>query len=190
MSMTMVPSRNGRTAVILLGLSLGMVGMAYAAVPLYDLFCRVTGYGGTTQIAQSENVAVLERVMKIRFSANTHRDMSWQFKPAQIAQTLKIGEQGLAFYEAHNPTNQIITGTASYNVTPHKAGLYFIKIECFCFTEQTLLPGETVLMPVTYFIDPEIVEDVGLDDVSEVVLSYTFFVLDEDAIETGTGVAD
>ncbi len=158
----------------------GMVGMAFAAVPLYQLFCQVTGYGGTTQQAEAASDIVLDRDMKVRFLANTHRDMPWQFKPVQNSQKLKIGTQAIAYFEAYNPTDKPITGTATFNVTPHKAGEYFAKIDCFCFTEQTLQAGERVKMPVVYFIDPLINEDINLDEVTEIGLSYTFFVLKED----------
>jgi len=161
---------------VMLGLgAVGMVGMAYAAVPLYQLFCQVTGFGGTTQVAQASDHAVLDRTMKVRFMANTHRDMPWEFKPSQSEQVIKVGENTLAFYEATNNTDETIVGTAIFNVTPHKAGVYFSKIDCFCFTEQVLKPGQRVDMPVTYFIDPEIADDPHLDEVTEIVLSYTFF---------------
>ncbi len=175
-------SKNNGFLVGLLLLPALMVGVAYAAVPLYQLFCQVTGYGGTTQIADQNNTAipVLDREIKVFFTSSTHRDMPWEFKPVQASQTLKIGEQGLAFYEAYNPTDQVIKGTASFNVTPHKAGSYFMKIDCFCFTEQILQPGERVQMPVTYYIDPEIVEDDGLNDVTDMSLSYTFFLLEDE----------
>ena len=171
----MTASRNNRTALVLAGVVVGMVGMAYAAVPLYQLFCQVTGYGGTTQVAEAIERPVLERVIKVRFSASTHRDMPWEFRPVQLMQQPRVGEQMLAFYEARNQSDAAITGTATFNVTPHKAGAYFSKIECFCFTEQTLAPGARADMPVTYFIDPAIMDDPGLDDVREIVLSYTFF---------------
>ena len=171
----MTNSKNNRTALVLAGVAVGMVGMAYAAVPLYQIFCQITGYGGTTQVAQAAERPILERVIKVRFSANTHRDMPWNFRPLQGMQRARVGEQMLAFFEATNPTAQVITGTATFNVTPHKAGAYFSKIQCFCFTEQTLAPGERADMPVTYFIDPAIMDDPGLDDVKEIVLSYTFF---------------
>ena len=185
--MTAVAARNNRMAGMVVGVVLGMVGLAYASVPLYELFCRVTGYGGTTQRAELLDTEVIDRDMRVRFSANTHRDMPWDFKPQQVAQTLKVGEQGLAYFEAHNPTNQTIVGTATYNVAPHKAGTYFAKIDCFCFTEQVLKPGETVVMPVVYFIDPLIEEDRNLNEVTEVTLSYTFFVMDDADVETVTG---
>ena len=160
---------------------IGMLGMAYAAVPLYRIFCQVTGYGGTTQVAENQDqVVVLDRDMKIRFMANTNKNIPWEFKPVQKMQTLKVGEQGLAFFEAYNPTDRTITGTATFNVTPHKAGQYFVKIDCFCFTEQVLKAGERVQMPVTYYIDPYIDEDSGLDEITEVSLSYTFFELKDE----------
>lgn len=185
--MTSVAAKNNRIAGIVVGVVIGMVGLAYASVPLYELFCRVTGYGGTTQRAELFDANAIDRDMRVRFAANVHRDMPWDFKPQQVAQKLKVGEQGLAYFEAHNPTNKTIVGTATYNVTPHKAGTYFAKIECFCFTEQVLEPGESVVMPVVYFIDPLIEEDRNLNEVTEVTLSYTFFVMDDEESETVTG---
>ena len=185
--MTAVAQKNNRVAVIVMSVVVGMIGLAYAAVPLYDLFCKVTGYGGTTQRAELFDAQVIDRDMRVRFAANVHRDMAWEFKPEKSMQKLKVGEQGLAYYEAYNPTSKTITGTATYNVTPHKAGEYFAKIECFCFTEQTLKPGERIMMPVVYFIDPLIDEDRNLNEVTEVTLSYTFFVTDNEDGETVTG---
>lgn len=172
----MTGTKNNRVAMVLGLVVIGMVGMSYAAVPLYRIFCQITGFGGTTQAADaSEQTPILERQIKVRFMANLNQDMPWQFQPVQASQTLKVGEHALAFFEAANLTGEEITGTATFNVSPHKAGLYFNKIECFCFTEQTLKAGERVDMPVTYFIDPDIVDDPNLVDVNEVVLSYTFF---------------
>ena len=173
---------NQRTATWVVALVIAMVGMAYAAVPLYDLFCRVTGYGGTTRVAEDFSaVTVVDRDIKIRFNAATHRDMLWEFKPVDLGTEVKVGERAMAYYEAYNPTNRTITGTATYNVTPHKAGPYFTKIDCFCFTEQTLKPGERMVMPVLYYIDPAIMDDSSLDRTHEITLSYTFFVQDEGA---------
>ncbi|MFC3053467.1 cytochrome c oxidase assembly protein [Kordiimonas pumila] len=156
----------------------GMVGMSYAAVPLYNLFCKVTGYGGTTQKVELASSGVIDRPITVRFVANTNQDMPWDFKPMQVKQKMKVGEQSLAYFEAYNPTNQTLVGRATYNVSPHKAGSYFSKIECFCFTEQILKPGERVEMPVVYYLDPEMDQDINLDEVTEVTLSYTFFLLD------------
>ncbi len=171
-----VQQRQHRTVALLLaGLVVGMVGMAYAAVPLYDLFCRVTGYGGTTNTAEMAPAAVIDRTMTIRFDSNINRGLAWEFKPVELSQEIKVGESGLAFYQARNLTNETLVGTATYNVTPQSAGYYFNKIDCFCFTEQVLRPGETVDMPVTYFVDPEIEDDKNLDHVTTITLSYTFY---------------
>lgn len=177
------PKKSARLAVALFGVVFGMLGLAYASVPLYDLFCRVTGYGGTTQQADIAPDVILERNMTIAFDSNTSKDMPWQFKPVKRTVTLKVGETGIAFYEAYNPTNRTITGTAAFNVTPQKVGQYFTKIDCFCFTEQTLKPGERVDMPVTFFVDPEIDQDVNAKDVETITLSYTFFILDDEDSE-------
>lgn len=170
--------KNARTAMIVAAVVAGMVGMSFAAVPAYRAFCQVTGFGGTTQRASAEARETLARQMTIRFDGNTAEDMPWRFKPEQVSQTLHIGETGLAFFEAENLSDHPVTGRATFNVTPTKAGIYFKKIECFCFTEQTLAPGEKVSMPVTYFIDPEIADDAYLDDVETVTLAYTFFPWD------------
>ena len=182
-------TKNNRSALILGGVVFGMVGMAYAAVPLYEIFCQVTGYGGTTQIADNANVVAIDRDMKIRFTANLNSQMPWDFSPVQNGQEIKVGERAMAYYEAFNPTKKRITGTAVFNVTPFKAGEYFSKIECFCFTEQTLEPGERVQMPVTYFVDPAIADDPNLDDVTEIVLSYTFYLADVEDSETAAKTA-
>lgn len=156
------------------GLVTFMGAMGFAAVPLYDWFCRVTGYGGQTQVATGKAHEVLERTVKIRFDANTERGMPWEFRPEVTQIELKIGETGLAFYEAHNPTSRPVAGTASYNVAPFSAGVHFIKIDCFCFEMQVLQPGETVKMPVTFYVDPDIVEDQEAKHVTTITLSYTF----------------
>jgi len=176
-------SSNKRVALLCGGLALGMVGMAYASVPLYRIFCQVTGYGGTTQIADGPAGAVLTKKINVEFDANVNRDLDWNFKPVQHKITLKIGEQALAFYQARNTSKQTITGTAVFNVTPPLAGKYFNKIECFCFSEQTLTPGQSVDMPVTFFIDPEIVNDKDLAKLKTITLSYTFYEADKDEKE-------
>lgn len=164
-----------RTLIPIVGTVLGMTAMAWAAVPLYDWFCRVTGYGGTTQQAVAAPDVILDRTVTVRFDASVSSGMPWAFKPAQTTQDIRIGETGLAFYEATNPTDRPVTGTASFNVTPLSMGAYFSKIECFCFTEQTLQPGESVMMPVTYYVDPEMVDDFETESVHTITLSYTFF---------------
>ena len=161
-----------------------MGGLAWASVPLYDWFCRVTGYGGATNVAESGSETILDQTIKIRFDASLERDMPWEFKPMQREMEIRIGETGLAFYEAHNPTNRPIAGSSSYNVTPFEAGGYFVKIDCFCFQEQILQPGETVMMPVTFFVDPEIVDDRDAKYTHTITLGYTFYQIDMPDDET------
>ena len=170
-------TRNGRTALGLLVVVAGMGSFAYASEPLYRLFCQVTGYGGTTQIADKTIPAaeVVDRVVAVRFDANVNRKLPWRFEPVQKEIRVKIGEQTLAFYEATNISDKPLVGTATFNVTPYKAATHFSKIDCFCFTEQVLRPGQTVQMPVSFFIDPEIVKDKDADDLATITLSYTFF---------------
>lgn len=173
-------AKSKRLAGILFLVAVGMVGLSFASVPLYDLFCRVTGYGGTTQRAEVESDEVLDKQITIDFDANTSRDMPWNFKAVERKVKINIGQTGIAFYEASNPTDKTITGTASFNVTPQKVGQYFTKIDCFCFTEQTLKPGEKVDMPVTFYVDPEITRDINTQEVETITLSYTFFITDEE----------
>lgn len=159
----------------------GMVGMSYAAVPLYQMFCQVTGYGGTTQRANAAPDTVLAQKILIRFDANTSRKLDWKFRPKQHTVELKIGETALVAYEAQNTSSERLVGTATFNVTPEAAGIYFNKIECFCFTEQALKPGEKVDMPVTFFIDPEFATDPETRNIKEITLSYTFFPMKDDS---------
>jgi cytochrome c oxidase assembly protein subunit 11 len=183
-----------RTVVPLIGVILGMAAMAWAAVPLYDLFCRVTGYAGTTQVADAGADRVLEQTVTVRFDASTERGMPWEFRPVQTRMKVRIGETALAFYEAYNPTGRPVAGTASYNVSPFSVGGYFTKIDCFCFTEQVLEPGERVQMPVTFYVDPEIVDDAETAGVNTITLSYTFYETELDGrtalrqTETDAGV--
>ncbi len=167
-----------QTLVQTVGVVLFMGSLGWAAVPLYDLFCRVTGYGGTTLRADSATGEILDQTVTVRFDASLARDMPWQFRPMQREMTVRIGEVGLAFYEAHNPTDRAVAGSASYNVTPFAAGGYFTKIDCFCFEEQVLAPGERIEMPVTFFVDPEIVTDAEGRFVRTITLSYTFHTID------------
>ncbi|MBP2303132.1 cytochrome c oxidase assembly protein [Azospirillum picis] len=159
----------------LFGLVMGMIGLTYASVPLYSLFCSVTGFGGTTQRAEAAAAKVLDRKVAIRFNADTNSALPWSFKPEQQELVLKLGETGLAAYRAENRANRATVGTAVYNVTPEKAGAYFNKIQCFCFDEQILQPGQAVDMPVTFFVDPAMADDPNMDDVTTITLSYTFF---------------
>lgn len=181
MSARPTPPDLRRKAIPLVAIMLGMAAMAWAAVPLYDLFCRVTGFGGTTQVATAGTGRVLDRMVTVRFDASTARDMPWEFRPLKTTMQIRVGETALAFFEAHNPTNRVIAGTASYNVSPFSVGGYFTKIDCFCFTEQVLQPGERVTMPVTFYVDPEMVDDPETEGVTTITLSYTFFETDLDS---------
>ncbi|MEP1206638.1 MAG: cytochrome c oxidase assembly protein [Rhizobiaceae bacterium] len=171
---------NKRVVTICLGVTFGMLGMAYAAVPLYEIFCQVTGYAGTTQRAADTTGTVLEKTIKVRFDANIANDLEWDFAPKQREMTLKLGEKKIAYYKATNTGKTESYGTATFNVSPGAAGVYFNKIDCFCFTEQKLKAGEQVDMPVVFFVDPDIVNDPLLKDATTITLSYTFFS-DEDA---------
>ena len=164
----------------LIGLVMFMTAGSFAAVPFYNWFCAVTGYGGTTTTASAmpSSDIILDQTMIIRFDGSLGAGMEWEFKPAQFEMELKIGEVGLAFYEAYNPTDRVIAGTASYNVAPFSAGNFFSKIDCFCFTEQVLQPGERVMMPVTFYVDPAIVTDLEGKFVHSITLSYTFYETD------------
>lgn len=166
---------NARVGLILAGVVVGMIGVSFASVPLYDLFCRVTGFGGTTQIADGEAAEILDRKVTVRFDASVQPDLAWSFRPVQKTIDIKVGETKLAFYEAVNNGSEPIVGTATFNVTPDKAGLYFDKIDCFCFTEQVLQPGERVDMPVSFYIDPDMDKDIKMDGVTTITLSYTFY---------------
>lgn len=171
-------SGNKNVVLPLIGLVVFMTVGAFASVPFYNWFCKVTGYGGTTAEASSAPDTILDQTIKIRFDASLASGMPWEFKPAQYNMEIKIGEVGLAFYEAYNPTDRVVAGTASYNVSPFTAGAFFSKIDCFCFTEQVLQPGERVMMPVTFYIDPEIVDDPDAKLVQSITLSYTFYETD------------
>ncbi|MEP3330277.1 cytochrome c oxidase assembly protein [Sedimentitalea sp.] len=167
-----------KTVVQLVAVVFTMGALAWASVPFYDWFCRVTGFGGTTVVASTDSADILEQTIKIRFDASLERDMPWTFKPVEREMEIRIGETGLAFYEAYNPTDHPVAGQASYNVFPYEAGGFFNKIDCFCFTEQVLEPGERVQMPVTFFVDPEIVTDRDAKHVHSITLSYTFYEID------------
>jgi len=169
--------RNRRLMIGLAGLAIGMVGLSFAAVPAYRAFCQTFGFAGTPLRASSETlpVGVIDRPMVVRFNSDIDPGLPWRFQPEQRQVSLKVGESALAFYQAKNLGDTPITGRATFNVVPLKAAPYFVKVECFCFTEQTLQPGETVDMPVTFYVDPAIAEDGNLDEVGTITLSYTFF---------------
>ena len=168
------------------GLSAGFGVIAIVAFtivvipPFYDWFCRVTGFGGATNVAESASDTVLDETIIVRFDASLARGMPWTFRPEVNEMEIRIGETGLAFYEAHNPTDVPVAGQASYNVMPDQAGAFFDKIECFCFTQQVLQPGETVMMPVSFFVDPAIVDDREGKHIHTITLSYTFYEIELD----------
>lgn len=167
---------NRRILVILAVVVVAMVGLAYASVPLYQLFCQVTGYGGTTQVSGDAAVEILpDHPVRVRFDANTNPALNWRFEAVDAPVTLNPGEEVVINYRATNLGDTASAGTSTYNVTPVKAGPHFMKIDCFCFIEQTLQPGESVLMPVRFYIDPDIASEPGTADIDEIILSYTFF---------------
>ena len=174
----MATGSNRRTGLSLLAVAGCMVGLSFAAVPLYQLFCQVTGFGGTPLRADAASERVLDETITVSFDASMESGMPWTFKPVQKDMEIPIGETGLAFYTAHNPTDRPVAGTAVFNVTPFKIGPYFVKIDCFCFTEQVLKPGETVDMPVTFYVDPGIRDDRSTEEVKGLTLSYTFYETD------------
>jgi cytochrome c oxidase assembly protein subunit 11 len=167
--------KNRKVALLSAIVVVSMVGLAYASVPLYRLFCQVTGFGGTTQRAEAAPKTTADRRMTILFDANRAASLPWTFEPAQRSLEVKVGEENFAYYRAANKSSHAVTGSAVFNVTPDSAGAYFSKIECFCFTEQTLQAGESVEMPVSFFVDPAIAEDRDLDKVTTITLSYTFY---------------
>lgn len=175
----------------------GMIGMAYAAVPLYAMFCQMTGYGGTTQRVEQYSDRILDRKITVRFDANISGGLPWDFKPGARDVTMKIGETTLAHYTATNLFDRPTSGRATFNVTPEMAGAYFNKVECFCFTDTTLKPGESLDMPVVFYVDPDIVDLPEMRDVKTITLSYTFFPIDGEEpvaaaprVETDTTIDD
>lgn len=179
---TVIENRNARTAGFAMLGALAMLGLGYAAVPLYQMFCQVTGFGGTTQRASESDAEIAARIaqsaggktISIRFDASVERDLPWSFRPSQPTDTVQIGFRDIATYVARNNSNVPITGMATFNVEPEQAGRYFNKIQCFCFTEQTLQPGQEVHMPVLYFVDPAALDDPNMKGVEQITLSYTF----------------
>lgn len=180
--------RNRRLLVCLLVVVGGMVGASYAAVPLYRIFCQVTGYGGTPNIARAPSATVSDRMMNVRFDSMVN-GLEWSFQPIRREIRVRVGETAVAYYRAHNNSQRVLTGSATFNVTPQKAGSYFSKIECFCFTEQRLEPGQSIDMPVSFFIDPAINGNVNLDEVETITLSYTFFPVKTDGARENRDVS-
>ncbi|MBL6618546.1 MAG: cytochrome c oxidase assembly protein [Reyranella sp.] len=168
-------TKNARTAWTLVAVVGGMLALAYAASPLYDMFCRATGFGGTPQIAQEGERPVLSRTVNVRFDSNTDANLPWRFTPLQREVKVKLGEEKLVHYRVTNLSQRPIVGTSTYNVTPEHAGAWFNKLQCFCFTEQLLMPGQSADLPVVFFVDPEMDKDRRYDNVRTITLSYTFF---------------
>ncbi len=178
--------KNTKTLLSVLGIAVFMVGLAFASVPLYDAFCRVTGFGGTTQVSKappSDN-EILDREVTIHFNGDTNRDLNWKFEPEVRKIKLKIGQQSLISFKAKNLGRYPSIGTAVYNVTPAKAGKYFQKIQCFCFDSQTLQPNQAMDMPVVFYVDPSIIKDKNMDDVKTITLSYSFFKSDSKELDS------
>ncbi|WP_017672509.1 cytochrome c oxidase assembly protein [Blastomonas sp. AAP53] len=177
-----VARRNKRAAIIALSFALGMLALGYAAVPLYRIFCEATGFGGTTMKvseATASAIAVTDKQITVRFDSNVSSALPWRFKPENPTEKITIGARDMAAFVAENLSSKPVTGTATFNVTPVQAGRYFAKVQCFCFTEQTLQPGEKVRMPVIYYVDPAILTDPDTKDIEEITLSYTFYPLDQ-----------
>lgn len=167
--------RHGRTALVCVAVVAGMLGLAYASVPLYRLFCQVTGYDGTPRVASQPSDTVLERSIRVRFDSNIAPGLPWAFEPVQRTVDVKIGENALIFYRATNLSDKPITGSATFNVLPERTAVFFNKLQCFCFTEQTLEPGQSIDMPVSFYIDPAITKDKDARNTTELTLSYTFY---------------
>lgn len=178
------PNKNKALALNLLLVVVGMLMLTAASVPFYRLFCQVTGYGGTTGESTAAPGQIINRTFTVTFNADTDPNLPWEFRSVNTKVKVKVGEQKLIHYTAHNKTDRRITGRAVYNVVPFAAGAYFQKIECFCFVEQTLEPGQTVDMPVLFYIDPSVMEDADMKDVQTITLSYTFFPVKTGAITT------
>jgi len=175
--------KNTKSLIIVTAIIFTMIGLTFASVPLYRIFCQVTGWGGTTQRIEKNTSETYNRVMTVKFNADINRKVPWIFKPKQHEVKVKVGEEALIYYYAENKSDKIVTGRSIHNVTPLKAGQYFIKTQCFCFSDQTLKPGEKVDMPVSFYIDPSIMEDRSMDDINTITLSYTFFKKNSEEME-------
>ncbi len=182
--MTALARKNSRTAAFAALIVLAMVGLAFASVPLYRIFCQVTGFAGTPQAAAGAQApGAVDQLIGVRFDANTSSALPWRFEPVDTRRRVAIGARNIALYRAKNLSGRPVSGTATFNVTPAQAGQYFTKVQCFCFTEQTLQPGQEVSMPVIFYVDPAILDDPDARDISEITLSYTFYPMDQ----AGTG---
>lgn len=183
MSRSPNPARNRNVALMAAGLAAAMAGLAFASVPLYRLYCQVTGFGGTTQVATAAPSAPADKSIAIRFDANVDSSLGWSFHPKEQRQRIRIGEVAMVYYVVRNGGAATTAGSAVFNVTPPEAGAYFNKISCFCFTEQQLAPGQSAEMPVQYFVDPAILEDADARSIREITLSYTFYPVNKPALD-------
>jgi cytochrome c oxidase assembly protein subunit 11 len=188
MTDTPLSRRNARTGLALAIVLAGMIGLSFASVPLYRAFCKATGFGGTTQTAAAAPGAVADTWIEIRFNADVAPGLAWRFAPEQASMRIHPGERSLALFRATNRSDHAITGNATYNVTPDAAGLYFDKIQCFCFSQQTLEPGETAELPVSFFVDPAMLADRNARDIAAITLSYTFFPAKSQPAEAKVGL--
>lgn len=178
--------KNTKTISIILFISAAMVGGAFASAPLYKKFCQLTGFAGTTQRATALPGKIVDRKVTIKFDANVSKTIHWDFKPEKFSETIKLGQQGLISFEARNKDDKPTVGSAVFNVTPERAGQYFHKIQCFCFTEQTLAPHQEMQMPVVFYVDPKMADDVEMKDVSVITLSYTFYPANSEELDKAT----
>ena len=183
----MMRNRNDRVLMLCVGVVVGMIGLSYASVPLYRIFCQVTGFAGTPKTYSEASQTVADGTVQVRFDANVGQGLAWEFAPKNVSMTVRLGENNLAYYRAHNYAGMAVAGTATFNVTPVKAAKYFNKIQCFCFTRQELKAGQATDMGVSFFVDPAIATDPETKDVTAVTLSYTFF---PDKSETKTAAAN
>lgn len=180
-----IAHRNRRVALAAGAFALAALGLGFASVPLYEIFCEYTGFDGTTQrVSEAEaSLKTTGKILNVRFDANTSPTLPWSFKPEKEVARVAVGARQLAFFVAENKASYPVTGTATFNVTPSQAGQYFTKIQCFCFTEQTLKPGERIRMPVIYYVDPRLIDDPDARDISEITLSYTFYPVDSGKVK-------
>ncbi len=178
LSETRTATKPARTALICVGVAFGMLGLSFAAVPLYNMFCKVTGFAGTPRVGTAATGKVLDRFISIRFDANVAPGLGWKFEPESPQVDTQVGVTQTVFYKVTNHSDRTVTGIATYNITPEQSAAYFVKIQCFCFTQQTLKPGETARMPVIFFVDPKILDDPDTKDVETITLSYTFYPVD------------
>jgi len=182
-----MPSNN-KMLLILSSVGVAMLGLGFASDPLYDTFCKVTGYGGTPKIAEDNLSEIIDRTVTVEFDSNVSGQLPWEFRADQRRMDVKLGQSGLAYYTVENVSNQPLTGVANFNVMPIKAAPFFVKTDCFCFEEQTIQPGEKLSLPVIFFVDPQMDEDKRLNEIKSITLSYTFFPSEEGTMPAKTSI--